>query len=238
VCLETVRQSEVPSEPLSSSLSARSTSCHTRDDPTILAKNPNMNQDQTDPRLANQGQANQGQDDDYDYSNLEDYEYDDEMRHDGDEQGDSYAHAAHGQAMREYDQRLNNREDTILPPGFSRNPYTFSGMKFDLGKIPILGEGINWDDWKLKVDGVILCQPWAWELFSDKCSFLLWQMVKMWLGRWLSRHDGMKVTKAPTWIADMQALKDAHSPDDATTVDKVTGKPWYIKLGEKNMMLP
>jgi hypothetical protein len=95
----------------------------TRDDPTILAKNPNLNQEQADPGLANQGQANQGQgDDDYDYSNLEDYEYDDDMRYGGDEQGDSDAHAAHGQARWEYDQMHNNREDNNLPPGFLQEP--------------------------------------------------------------------------------------------------------------------
>jgi hypothetical protein len=31
----------------------------------------------------------------------------------------------------------------------------------------------------------------------------------------------------------MQALKDAHSPDDATTIDKITRKMFSIKLGEK-----
>jgi hypothetical protein len=78
-----------------------------------------------------------------------------------------------------------NQGDPRLPPGFGNqhqfghNPFRIVGIK-DFGNIPILGE-IMWDEWKLRVDGTILCQPWAWVLFSKDCPFLAWHTVKMWL---------------------------------------------------------
>jgi hypothetical protein len=125
--------------------------------------------------------------------------------------------------------------DPNLPPGFQpnqyQNPFKMTGMKFSpIGK---LGEELMWDEWKLRVDGYILSQPWAVRLFGKECPFLLWHNVKMWLIQWLSKADQQKALRAPNYRAAMDELRRGHAPDDDSTVMVITQKIWSARLAEK-----
>jgi uncharacterized membrane protein YgcG len=124
-----------------------------------------------------------------------------------------------------------------LPPGFGNksefgnNPFRLIGIK-DFGNVPILGEAM-WDDWKLQVDGIILCQTWAWVLFEKDCPFLAWHTTKMWLAKSLNKADTIKVYRAKNWLEAMSELKQGHAPDDDNSVSIITEKLMTARLGDR-----
>jgi hypothetical protein len=64
----------------------------------------------------------------------------------------------------------NNSNNQHNHNDYGRNPYRLEGIK-DFGVVPILGEQAMWSEWKLLIDGLILCQTWVWTLFDNPRPF-------------------------------------------------------------------
>jgi hypothetical protein len=115
---------------------------------------------------------------------------------------------------------------------FGRNPYRLEGIK-DFGIIPILGDQAMWSEWKLMIDGLILCQTWAWKLFDVPCPFMAWHIAKMFLAKSLSKSDKHIVFRSENWLQAMHNLKQVHAPDDDNSVDAITEKMITARLGDR-----
>jgi hypothetical protein len=126
----------------------------------------------------------------------------------------------------------NNSNNQHNHNDFGRNPYRLEGIK-DFGAIPILGEQAMWSEWKLLIDGLILCQTWAWTLFDTPVPFMAWHTTKMFLAKSLSKSDKHIVFRSENWLAAMHNLKHVHAPDDDNSADAITEKMITARLGDR-----
>jgi hypothetical protein len=90
-----------------------------------------------------------------------------------------------------------------------------------------------WEEWKLRVEGQLHCNWWAWQIYDPNCPWYVWNVVKMWMIHWLAPSDQQLVLRCNSFMEAMETVRRNHSPDDDNTVMEVSKKLWNAKLGEK-----